>query len=237
MSSVEAIFDSLQKKSVENVRVKDEIKAAVEEVDDAYRICARRTARIHSYNAAVDADSRAFLGSVSESLDESVAIAQSKVKDLIAVVSKYPFYKYNGVWTHGIQNVVYVSMMAHIIRSLSTDSQISLLAPSEITAVFGCPFESDFESPPDVFHLTCDEYLQAVVSVSNELARLAITSVTAGFTSFPKKIEIFVKEIQASFMALNLKNDSLRRRFDSLKYDVKKVEEVVYDLAVRGVAV
>jgi len=32
---------------------------------------------------------------------------------------------------------------------------------------------------------------------------------------------------------LNLKNDPLRRRFDSLKYDIKKIEEVVYDVTLR----
>ncbi|KOB76541.1 Translin [Operophtera brumata] len=29
-------------------------------------------------------------------------------------------------------------------------------------------------------------------------------------------------------------NDHLRKRFDALKYDVKKIEEVVYDLSIRG---
>lgn len=33
---------------------------------------------------------------------------------------------------------------------------------------------------------------------------------------------------------MNLKNNDLRRRFDALKYDEKKVEEVIYDLRVRG---
>ncbi len=33
---------------------------------------------------------------------------------------------------------------------------------------------------------------------------------------------------------LNLRNDALRRRFDSLKYDVKKCEDVVYDISLRG---
>ncbi len=32
---------------------------------------------------------------------------------------------------------------------------------------------------------------------------------------------------------VNLKNDSLRKRFDSIKYDLKKVEEVVYDISIR----
>ena len=33
---------------------------------------------------------------------------------------------------------------------------------------------------------------------------------------------------------LNLKNDTLRKKFDGIKYDLKKVEEVVYDLSIRG---
>jgi hypothetical protein len=33
---------------------------------------------------------------------------------------------------------------------------------------------------------------------------------------------------------LNLRNDALRRKFDSLKYDLKRCEDVVYDLTLRG---
>ena len=36
------------------------------------------------------------------------------------------------------------------------------------------------------------------------------------------------------FRLLNLKNDNLRKKFDGIKYDLKKVEEVVYDLSIRG---
>lgn len=38
----------------------------------------------------------------------------------------------------------------------------------------------------------------------------------------------------AGFRLLNLKNDHLRKRFDALKYDLKKIEEVVYDISIRG---
>ena len=38
----------------------------------------------------------------------------------------------------------------------------------------------------------------------------------------------------AGFQILNLKNDSLRRRSDGLKYKVKDVEDVVYDLSLRN---
>ena len=41
-------------------------------------------------------------------------------------------------------------------------------------------------------------------------------------------------ELDSGFRLLQLKNDSLRKKFDGLKYDLKKVEEVVYDLSIRG---
>lgn len=33
---------------------------------------------------------------------------------------------------------------------------------------------------------------------------------------------------------LNLRNDALRRKFDGIKYDLQKIEEVLYDMTVRG---
>ena len=50
----------------------------------------------------------------------------------------------------------------------------------------------------------------------------------------PLKIATFLSELDIAFRLLNLKNDSLRKKFDGLKYDLKKVEEVVYDLSIRG---
>lgn len=65
-------------------------------------------------------------------------------------------------------------------------------------------------------------------------ARFAVNSVTNGDYNRPMQIAKFVAELNAGFRLLNLKNDSLRKRFDALKYDVKKIEEVVYDLSIRG---
>lgn len=63
-----------------------------------------------------------------------------------------------------------------------------------------------------------------------------MNSVTYGDYERPLQISRFVAELNAGFRLLNLKNDSLRKRFDALKYDVKKIEEVVYDLSIRGLA-
>lgn len=102
------------------------------------------------------------------------------------------------------------------------------------------------------FHLDLEDYLHGLLQLSSELvnildlnfqkksnvckfqARFAVNSVTSGDYNRPLEIAKFVAELNAGFRLLNLKNDSLRKRFDVLKYDVKKIEEVVYDLSIRG---
>jgi hypothetical protein len=64
--------------------------------------------------------------------------------------------------------------------------------------------------------------------------RLARNAVTLGDYERPLLINQFVKDLHAGFQILNLKNDSLRRRSDGLKYRVKDVEDVVYDLSLRN---
>lgn len=86
----------------------------------------------------------------------------------------------------------------------------------------------------DAFHITIEEYLLAVTSLTDELARLAVNSVTLGDHELAVKISNFVKDIHAGFQLLNLKNDILRKRVDAVKYSVKKVEDVVYDLSLRN---
>lgn len=86
----------------------------------------------------------------------------------------------------------------------------------------------------DTFHVTIEDYLLALCSTIEELARLAPNAVTLGDFSRPLQISKFIKDVHAGFQLLNLKNDALRRRSDGIKYSVKKVEDVVYDLSLRG---
>ena len=86
----------------------------------------------------------------------------------------------------------------------------------------------------DTFHITIEDYLLALCGTIEELSRLAPNSVTLGDFARPLQISTFIKDVHASFQLLNLKNDNLRRRTDGIKYSVKKVEDVVYDLSLRG---
>ncbi len=62
--------------------------------------------------------------------------------------------------------------------------------------------------------------------------RLAVVSVIDEQYEWPVAIRAFLDSVYSAFRILNLKNDVLRRRFDSLKWDVKKCEDIVFDLQV-----
>jgi hypothetical protein len=53
-------------------------------------------------------------------------------------------------------------------------------------------------------------------------ARLAVNSVTLGDYDRPQQISEFIKAVHAGFQILNLKNDALRKRSDSIKYNVSR---------------
>lgn len=83
------------------------------------------------------------------------------------------------------------------------------------------------------FHLDIEDYLMGLLQLASELSRFATNSVTLGDYDRPLQISRFLADLSAGFRLLNLKNDGLRKRFDGLKYDVKKIEEIVYDISIR----
>lgn len=84
------------------------------------------------------------------------------------------------------------------------------------------------------FHLDLEDYLHGLLQLVSELSRLAVNSAACGNYTWPVIISKFVNELNAGFRLMNFKNDSLRKHYDCFKYDLKKIEEVVYDLSIRG---
>ncbi|MCO5585051.1 hypothetical protein L7F22_038983 [Adiantum nelumboides] len=124
-----------------------------------------------------------------------------------------------------IQRIVFAIAYTHYLGTGR------LITKEQVADVLAVP-----QSENHRFKLATEEYLHALVSLVNELSRLAVNSVTLGDFGTPVRLSAFVKDLHTGFQMLNLKNDSLRKRFDSIKYDVKKIEEVVYDISLRGLA-
>lgn len=223
-----AIFEHLQAKIDEDIQVREEIRGILQCLDRQSRSTHAILSRAHSTPAAQ-------LSTVIQPAEESIGRQLQSIAQLAVVASKYPYYRYNGMWSRDVQNtcfaIVLCTWLGGYARADAGPQSGRLLTIEEVGEIMNVPVNLKQE---DAFHLSIEEYLQSLISLIEELARLAVNSVTLGDYHRPIAISKFVKDVHAGFQILNLKNDSLRRRTDSIKYQLKKIEDVVYDLSLRN---
>uniref|UniRef100_A0A915CJL3 Translin n=1 Tax=Parascaris univalens TaxID=6257 RepID=A0A915CJL3_PARUN len=145
------------------------------------------------------------------------------IKQLADRIKPNVYYKHHEIYRYALQRLAFITMFA------------SFLEEGELLDRPSVAHELDLKVDANTgFHLDLEDYLFGVLNLASELTRYAVNAVTAGDYARPFQIAAFVKNVDEMFRLLNMKNDALRRRFDVLKYDVQKCEQVVFDLAIRG---
>ncbi|EGN98397.1 hypothetical protein SERLA73DRAFT_183383 [Serpula lacrymans var. lacrymans S7.3] len=157
-----------------------------------------------------------------DTVQPTLLSCQETSATLAALIPPNQFWRWKDMWSNSLRTAVF---SAALVQYLGNGNLASL---SQVSETLGIKQEWK-----DRFALPVEDYLHGLISLVNELSRLAVNAVTLGNFEEPIRISIFVKDLFAGFSMLNLKNDTLRRRFDSLKYDIKKIEEVVYDVSLR----
>lgn len=76
-------------------------------------------------------------------------------------------------------------------------------------------------------------YLMGLCDLTGELVRSAFHLGIEKKTKKVEKIREFVKELQDELSLFDFRNSELRKKFDSIKYNLKKLDELVFDLKVR----
>mmetsp|Transcript_14483 Transcript_14483/g.39219 ORF Transcript_14483/g.39219 Transcript_14483/m.39219 type:complete len:152 (+) Transcript_14483:323-778(+) len=80
----------------------------------------------------------------------------------------------------------------------------------------------------------CDteEYLGAILDFTGELNRFCVKAATARDKEAVKRCRDLCDAIMGEFLQFNLRNSSPRKKFDSLKYTLKKLENTLYELSL-----
>ncbi|KAE8541801.1 hypothetical protein D1P53_001974 [Cryptococcus gattii VGV] len=210
--------------SLENDQnLRKQIKEAMEPIEDLARSAWSEINKIHS----APASQRKFF-SYPDICNSSLEVIKKIAPLWVGVAELIPqgeFYRY-------------LYAVGPTMRSLTTSIVFArFLLHDELTPAFTVSSLIGLEQQEtkDLL-LSAEDYLQGVIGAVNELPRLSVNAVTSQNFELPVKIAAFVNDIFVSYSLLNLRNDALRRRFDSLKYDLKKCEDVVYDLTLRGLA-
>lgn len=200
--------------------LREEIRAIVKCLEKSARDILMILQNIHNENTL---DENIIVSQYCTKTREIFGTVREQYAQLAEVVPKDQYYRYHDQWRFVTQRLCFLA-------SLVVYLEVKILVTKETTAeILGVKNNRD-----DGFHLDLEDFLMGLLQLSAELSRFAVNSVTNGDYNRPIEIAKFVNELNAGFRLLNLKNDMLRKRFDGLKYDVKKVEEVVYDLSIRG---
>lgn len=73
-------------------------------------------------------------------------------------------------------------------------------------------------------------YLQALSDLTGELSRRAVIEATAKNIIEVQKIRDLINDIQGILIKFDLRNGDLRKKSDAIKWNLNKVEELLYDL-------
>ncbi|XP_064388527.1 translin-like isoform X2 [Halichondria panicea] len=207
-SGLQELFDR------EQVR-KEKIRTVVNEIEQSTR-------NIHTAIQAAHQCTLKDVPALCLKIRPMFADPKRQIQTLKELIPKDSYYRFNDQWKHSFQRLCFLSSF---LVYLETEKLATKL---EVATMLGVEAKED-----DGFHLDLDDFLIGLLFMTNELPRLAVNSVILEDYQRPLAISTFLSDVTAGFRLLNLKNDFLRKKFDSLKYDVKKVEEVVYDVSIR----
>ncbi|MBI2541477.1 hypothetical protein HYV80_02100 [Candidatus Woesearchaeota archaeon] len=79
-----------------------------------------------------------------------------------------------------------------------------------------------------------EDYLSGLCDLTGELVRKAVYDVIHKKFDEAERIKELVHDIYGEFLKLHLRNGELRKKSDSIKWNLKKLEEVMYDISMKG---
>lgn len=211
-ANVNQVFESVQATFSSNEAVREAIRNARDQAD----LKVRQTHRsLGSLNTATD-------------LQEAVKEIEGNLAQtgplILAIQAQLPkeagsFYRYNDLWRSQLQ---LISTIAVILEFVKNDN---LADVEKVKKMSGADIQ-----------LPIEEYLFGVTRAVSDIARLCLTRVIKRDFEMPERCLKFGSNVFEGFKLLNLKNDHIRKSFDGMKYDIKKMEDILYDLSIRGLA-
>ena len=119
--------------------------------------------------------------------------------------------------------------------NINTDTNINSVAFQEyVEAIAFYEFVKNKRIPAkSTLGVNAEDYLSGLCDLTGELVRKAIFNVIHKKFDEAAQIKELVHEIYGEFLKLHLRNGELRKKSDSIKWNLKKLEEVMYDISMK----
>lgn len=133
---------------------------------------------------------------------------ESEFNSIKDSIKDFPAFNYSGIYKSIVQEYVEAMTYYHFIDTGE------LLGYSEL-------------------NVEPEHYLLGLCDLTGELVRRAINAVIKKDFKSAEKIKDFVSSLYGEFLKINLRNGELRKKFDEIKYNLKKLEDLVADISLK----
>lgn len=143
-----------------------------------------------------------------ESVESHIKTMTAQLKKINSLVSKNESLYHQGTYKAAVQEYVEAMLYYGFVKNNKLTSRKELDVGTEY-------------------------YLLGLCDLTGELVRRAIREATKG--NYEKVIDIrdFIDSIFTELIQADFRNGELRRKFDSIKYDLRKLEDLVLDLKLK----
>lgn len=125
--------------------------------------------------------------------------------NLDKIASKYKKLLFEGSYSEALQEYTEAMCYYHFIKNKEIPTRANL-------------------------KVNTSDYLMGVCDLTGELVRKAVALTVKKSYKEVAKIKKLVEEIYGEFLKFNLRNGHIRKKYDSIKWNLKKLEEIEYDI-------
>ena len=129
------------------------------------------------------------------------------LNELKKIIKKSPVLEFSGAFKAGVEEYAEAMIYSGFVRTGKIISYKSLKIDSEL-------------------------YLMGLADFTGELVRKAVFLAGKGEVNKVMKIKDLVDAVYGEMLGFDLRNSDIRRKFDSIKYNLKKLEGLVLDLQI-----
>ena len=189
-----------------NPKYFDNIKEKIEKFDEQREILIKKTRDVIKL-------SKQIINSVHrnelEKAQTLIKQIQEKLVELNKITKEQPALHYSGSYKVAVQEYVDAITYFNIIKNKKLPTH-------------------------DDLKVELEYYLLGVIDLTGELVRKAINSAIKKDYKTSIEIKDFISDLYTELLKLDLRNSELRRKFDSIKYDLNKLEDLVFQIKLKG---
>jgi len=140
--------------------------------------------------------------------EESVKKIKELVRKTDKDISKVPVLLYSGVLKNAIQEYVEAVCFFEVIKNRKLPTHKELNAQAE-------------------------HYLLGICDLIGEISRISINSAAKGKEDFASEMKELVLGLYYELMKFDFSNSELRKKFDGIKYEVKRLEDMALSIKLK----